>query len=177
MKKVIEYQGEEIADLRKKLEKQKQRMDHALKLANQIITCRPPPRIYAKFLKEQFILFQLMLTLKDINAKFKLAQEFYGLYQTLPSWKKNLLCEFYVHNFTILSKNQWNHLPYIGDIHLRALISQMHNETNYDRQLNNYKDEERIKPLSLRVESNKLEEILRDWFILTYGDKHKEIRK
>ena len=86
MEKVISYQGEEIAELREQLEKQKQKMDHALKLVDQVITCRPPPRIYFICLKEQFLLFQLMLTLKDINPELKSAQEFYGLYQTLPSW-------------------------------------------------------------------------------------------
>ena len=51
MKKVIAYQGKEIVDLREQLAKQKQKMDHALKLADQKITCRPPPRIYALCLK------------------------------------------------------------------------------------------------------------------------------
>ena len=61
-------------------------MDHALKLANQALACRPPPRVYALFLKEQYLLFQLMLTLKNVNAEFKSAQDFYGLYQTLQPW-------------------------------------------------------------------------------------------
>ena len=42
--------------------------------------------------------------------------------------------------------------------------------------MNNYKYEERIVPLSLRGKSSNPVEILRDWFRLTYGDKHKEIR-
>ena len=52
MKKVIAYQGEEIAELREQLAKQKQKMDHAIKLADQIVTCRPPSRIYALCLKD-----------------------------------------------------------------------------------------------------------------------------
>ena len=52
----------------------------------------------------------------------------------------------------------------------------MSNEPNYDEQLNNYRDEERTEPLPLRAESSKLEEVLRDWFRLTYGDKNKELR-
>ena len=52
----------------------------------------------------------------------------------------------------------------------------MSNEANYDRQLNNYKDEERIEPLPLRDESSKLDEFLRDWFTLTYGKKNLEVR-
>ena len=53
----------------------------------------------------------------------------------------------------------------------------MHNEANYDKQLNNYRDEERIEPLPLKVESNGPKEILRDWFRLTYGYVQNEIRK
>lgn len=64
----------------------------------------------------------------------------------------------------------------MGDIHLRALISWMSNEANYDRQLNIYRDEKRIEPLPLRAKRNKPEEVLKDWFRLTYGDKNKEIR-
>ena len=73
MKKVIASQGEEIVELKEQLANQKQRMDHAFKLVDQKLACRPPPRIYAMCLKEQFILFQLMLTLKNINAEFKSA--------------------------------------------------------------------------------------------------------
>lgn len=54
-------------------------MDHALKLVDQVISYRPLPQVYALYLKEQFLLFQMMLTLKDINAEFKSAQEFYRL--------------------------------------------------------------------------------------------------
>ena len=52
----------------------------------------------------------------------------------------------------------------------------MSNEANYDRKLNNYRDEEMTEPLPLRVESSKPEEVHRDLFKLTYGDKNKEVR-
>ena len=55
-------------------------------------------------------------------------------------------------------------------------MSWMYNETNYDRKLNNYRDKERIEPLTLRVESSKLDKVLRDWFKLTYGNKNLEVR-
>ena len=143
MSKIIMSQNEEIEELKKQLEKQKHRMEHALKLADQALACRPPPRVHAFCLKEQYLLLQLMLTLRNVNAEFKSAQEFYGLYQTLPPWQQNLLCELYVHNFFIPTKTKWNHLLYIGDVHLKALMSWMSNEVNYDRQLINYRDEER----------------------------------
>ena len=42
LKKFIVSQGEEIIDLKEKLENQKKRMDHALKLDDQALVCRLP---------------------------------------------------------------------------------------------------------------------------------------
>ena len=55
-------------------------------------------------------------------------------------------------------------------------MSWMSNEANYDRQLNNYRDEETTKPLPLRVESTKPDEVRKAWFILTYGKKNLKVR-
>ena len=60
---------------------------------------------------------------------------------------------------------------------MKAFMSWMSNEENYDRKLVNYRDEERKKPLPLRAESSQPEEILRDWFTLTYGKSNPEVRK
>lgn len=76
-------------------------MNKSLKLADQAIACRPPPSVYAMCLKEQFLLFQLMMTMRNIDCEFKSGQYFYNVYQTVPSWKKSLLCELYLHNFII----------------------------------------------------------------------------
>ena len=152
-------------------------MNKALNLVDQVMAYRPPPRVYSFYLKEQFLLFQLMMTIRDVNFEFKNAQDFYSMYQTLPSWKKNLLCELYLHNFIIPHETKWNPLLYIGDVHLRALMSWMHNEKNYDRKLDAYRELEKFEPLSLRAESCKLDELLRDWLKLTSGGLKLEIRE
>ncbi len=108
-------------------------MNKALKPADQAMAYRPPLRVYAMCLKEQFMLFQLMMTMRNIDCEFKNGQDFYNVYQTFLSCKKNLLCELYLHNFIISQETKWNPLLYIVDVHLRALMSWMHNETNYDR--------------------------------------------
>ncbi len=74
VKKDIVSLNAEITNLKEQLVNQKQRMDHALKLVDQALSCRPLPRVYALYLKEKFLLFQLMLTLKNINAEFKSTQ-------------------------------------------------------------------------------------------------------
>ena len=53
----------------------------------------------------------------------------------------------------------------------------MHNETNYDRQLDVYKELEKSEPLSLRAKSCKPNEILRDWLKLTCRGLKLEIRE
>lgn len=74
-----------------------------------------------------------------------------------------------MHNFTIPHETEWNPLLYIGDVHLRGFMSWMANETNYDHQLDTYRETENTEPLPLRAESSKPEELLQDWLRLTYG--------
>ena len=145
MQKAIFDRDDEIESLREQLEKLKKQMNKALKLVDQAMAYRPPPSVYAMCLKEQFLLFELMKTMRNIDYKFKNAQDFYNVYQTFTSWKKNLLCELYLHNCIIPQETEWNPLLYIEDVHLRALLSWMHNETNYDRQLDTYRDLEKFK--------------------------------
>lgn len=95
------------------------------------------------------------MTIKDIDYGFKSAQYFYNVYHTLSSWQNNFLCELYLHNFIIPQETEWIPLLYIGDVHLRAFMSWMHNEINYDWQLDTYRDVERSEPLPLRAESHK----------------------
>ena len=85
-------------------------MNKYLKLADQAMTYRPPPRVYVICLKERFLLFQLMMAMRNIDCEFKNAQDFYNVYQTFPSWKKKLLCEIYLHNFIIPQEIEWNPL-------------------------------------------------------------------
>ena len=80
-----------------------------------------------------------------------------------------MLCELYLHNFIIPHEKKWNPLLYTGDVHLKALMSWMHNETNYDRQLDAYRELEKSEPLQLRAKSSKPDELLRDWLKLSFG--------
>ena len=55
-------------------------MNKALKLADYVMVYRTPPRVYDICLKEQFLLFQLMMTIRDIDCEIKNAQDFYNVY-------------------------------------------------------------------------------------------------
>ena len=71
MQKAIFDRDEEIESLKKQLEKQNQQMNKALKLTNQVMAYRPPPRVCTICLKEQFLLFQLMMIVRDIDCEFR----------------------------------------------------------------------------------------------------------
>ena len=53
----------------------------------------------------------------------------------------------------------------------------MHNETNYVRKLDTYRDLEKSEPLPIWVESHKPYDLLRDWFRSTCGRPKLEIRE
>ena len=56
-------------------------------------------------------------------------------------------------------------------------MSWIHNETNYDSQLDTSKDLEKSEPLPLQAESHKPYDLLCDWFRLTCGRPKLEIRE
>ena len=56
-------------------------------------------------------------------------------------------------------------------------MSWMHNETNYDRQLGAYNELEKSEPLPLQDESYKPDDLLRDWFRLTYEELKLEVKE
>lgn len=92
-------------------------------MMSNILECRPPPRVYTIYLKEGFLTFKMSSVLSDWDHSLETAQEFYQVYQGSPDVIRNLLCEFYLHNYVVPHDKEWNPLLYIGDIHLRELMS------------------------------------------------------
>lgn len=89
-----------------------------------------------------------------MNPDIETADKFYDAYEVAPNWLKNSMCELYLHGYLIPIETEWNPLLYIGDIHLRALMSWVANKVNYGRQLETYEEAERDEPILLRAESS-----------------------
>ena len=52
----------------------------------------------------------------------------------------NLLYELFLHNLAVPDNRDWNPLPYVGDIQLRALMSWIQNEISRENQVHQYRD-------------------------------------
>lgn len=142
-KKSIEQKDEEIAQLKAK----PKTVDT---MVPQLMQCRAPPCVYSLCLKEQHISFRMMRIVRDLSPSLQTSEEFYSAYQTSPTAIKNLLCEFYVHNYVVLNDVDWNALLYIRDIQLRALMSWMWNEIARGEQFQVHKKEELDLSLTLK---------------------------
>lgn len=131
----------------------KAKLDTIASMAPELIQCRAPPRVYALHLKENYLSFKLNHIVRDLSPSLDTSEEFYSVYQTSPTTVKNLLCEFYLHNYVVTSNNEWNPLLYIGDIHIKALMSWVQNEINMVTQAKTYRNLEFDCPLPLRAEA------------------------
>lgn len=80
--------------------------------------------------------------------------EFFQSFHTTPVAIKNLLCELFLYNLVVTVDRDWNPLPYVGDIQLWALMSQIQNEVSRGNQAQKYRELEYEIPLFLRLEAN-----------------------
>jgi hypothetical protein len=74
-----------------------------------------------------------------------------------------------MHGLIIPFEIEWNPLIFIGDIHLRSLMSWSTNEANYGRQWEVYERAEKDESMPLQPESSDPHELLQNWFTITYG--------
>lgn len=95
----------------------------------------------------------MMRIVRDLSPSLQTPKEFYHVYQTSPMAIKNLLCQFYLHNYDVPDDVGWNPILYIGDIQLRAPMSLVQNKIERGEKFQIHRKEELDLPLPLRVES------------------------
>lgn len=130
MQEIIDKQQKEIETKDKQIVEFQTKVDIVVDMILELMQCRAPPRVYALYLKEQHLCFKLTHIVRELSPSFETTQEFYHAYQNFPATIKNLLCELYLHNYVVSYDTEWNPLLYIGDIHLKALMSWIQNEIN-----------------------------------------------
>lgn len=129
------------------------KVDTVASMVLELMQCRAPSSVYALYLKEQYLCFKINCIVRDLSPSLDTPKEFYNVYQNSPTTIKNLLCEFYLHNYVVTSDNEWNPLLYIGDIQLKALISWTQNEISMGAHAKTYRNLEFDCPLPLRAEA------------------------
>ena len=97
--------------------------EQMLSLAQQVMACRPPASSYALLLHEKFILFCLENIKKDVSHEIEDSEQFLRILRIHDIVTQHLMYELYLHGYFLRDDKEFNLVPYVGDIHLRALTS------------------------------------------------------
>jgi hypothetical protein len=82
-------------------------------------------------------------------------------FSSIPE-RRNLLCEFYLHNYLLPDNIDWNPNHFIGDINLRDFQFVLENELKRAHEKELYKGEEMIVPLWIRPETTSITTIFKN---------------
>lgn len=123
--------------------------------------------MYYLYLKELHLSYKISSELSGLNSSLMTPEEFINAYNTSSPKQKNLLCEFYIHNYVVPYTLQWNPLLSIGDVHLREFMFYIQNENGRGEKAREYMNMEQIVPLPLRDEVGDPDEIYYRWNRLT----------
>lgn len=69
---------------------------------------------------------------------------------------QHLMCEFYLHRYLLHLDRDFNMVPYVGDIHLRALTSYAFNQIHWQKTCNTFESNQVTKPFIVRGEHERL---------------------
>jgi hypothetical protein len=75
------------------------------KYVKEMFSSRPLARVYIVYLREQWYKILLEKKIFSLSLPTRKSEEFTDIYQSCIVEKKNLLCEFYLHNYVILIGN------------------------------------------------------------------------
>ena len=65
---------------------------------------------------------------------------------------QHLMCEFYMHGYLLRVEREFYPVPYVGDIHLRALTSYALNQIHWQKACNTFESNQVTKPFIVRGE-------------------------
>lgn len=126
-------------------------------------------------MKEKYLSFKLSKIVSGLNPSIDTLIECSNAYRIGSPKMKNLLCDFYLHNYVVTQDQDWYPLLYVGDIQLRAFMSWVQIEIIWGQQYNAYRKMESNIPLAIRVESRNPREIYREWHKIllrpSYGNR------
>ena len=116
----------------------------------ELMSCRSPSPLYAMFLKEQFLSFQMTCIVQNKTLTLDDPQDFFYAFHNSLAIVKKFLCELFLYNLVEPDCRDWNPLLYVGDIQLQALMSWIQNEISREHQAQQYIEMEYEIPLFLR---------------------------
>lgn len=110
-----------MEQLEKQVAELKTYKEQMFNLAQEVMACRPPTSFYYLFLHECFILFCMERIKNEIGYEIEDGVQFLRIMRGHDVATQHLMCEFYMHRYLLHLDKEFNLVPYVGDIHLRAL--------------------------------------------------------
>jgi len=105
--------------------------ERILNLAQEVMARRPPASSYSLFLHECFLFFCLESIKKEISHEIEDGVQFLQILRAHDVPTQHLMCELYMHEYLLRVDREFNPVPYVGDIHLRALTSYIFNQISW----------------------------------------------
>jgi len=116
------------------------------------LACRGPSPSYLVFLYEQLTLFKLKSLTKDRPHKVVQVFDFLDVFSQSDLVDQHLLCELYLHEHAFQTDRQFNIVPFVGDVQLRAFTSYVNNHVKWKNAFKSIHTNEEGCQLWIRVE-------------------------
>ena len=126
--------------------------EQILNLAQEVMACRPPASSYSLFLHERFLFFYLESIKKEISHEIEDGVQFLQILRAHDVITQHLMCELYMHEYPLCVDREFSLVPYVGDIHLRALTSYTFNQISWQKASNTFESNHVTKPFTVRGE-------------------------
>lgn len=152
-------------------------------LYSNVLACRSPTTNYAFFLLEWYLLSKIKAVRAGKPIELGTIEDFINCYKQHGVKVQRLLCEFYLHNFTLDNEVEKKPNPFVGDVQFQAFISFTVNQLKWSKAYNAFQRQEhglefwvRSEPKHpLQMFANHKSLMKREGVIKTLGPIHKKI--
>lgn len=141
-----------MEQLEKQVAELKVDKEQMFNLVQEVMACRPPASCYSLFLHERFLLFCMESIKNEISYEIEDGVQFLRILRSRDVPTQHLMCEFYLHGYLLRLDKDFNPVPYVEDIHLRALTSYAFNQIHWQKACNTFESNRVTKPLIVRGE-------------------------
>jgi hypothetical protein len=136
-----------VEQLERQVAELKADKEQMLNLAQEVMACRPPASSYSLFLHERFLFFCLESIKNEISHEIEDGVQFLQILRAHDVPTQHLMCELYMHGYLLRVDREFNLVPYVGDIHLRALTSYTFNQISWQKASNTFESNQVTRSL------------------------------
>lgn len=119
----------------------------------EILHGRPPSSVYAVYLKELYLRWQLQQIKVGCPYYLVTPQQFLQEYSVTQCETRYLLCEFFIHGFCVPHERGFFVNLYVGEVQLRAFVSALFNQIQWRKELAQFHQCQTSTPFPMRIEA------------------------